>query len=199
MGVLRLNRDDARHEVHDWARRHPSLLGIRLSFPPWRPSSWLRDGTADWFWPAAQQQGIPLMVWAPGQIDAVRAIAERHPDLRIILDHMGLYVDVRDDDVAPVVEQVLGCADLPNVAVKVSALPCHSTAAYPFANLHPHVERLLGAFGNRRLFWGSDMTRLPCPYPQAVTMFTEEMPSFLTEDDKAWIMGRALSDWLGWA
>src|SRR5215510_13776179 len=85
----------------------------------------------------------------------------------------------------------------PNVAVKSSALPCYSVEAYPFRDVHPHVRRVYDAFGPRRMFWGTDWTRLPCPWRQAVTLFTEEL-AWLSSDDKEWIMGRALSEWLGW-
>jgi hypothetical protein len=66
----------------------------------------------------------------------------------------------------------------------------------------PHREVPLGrrvydAFGPQRVFWGTDLTRLPCTYRQAVTMFTEDI-SWLTADDKEWIMGRGVCEWLGW-
>ena len=48
-----------------------------------------------------------------------------------------------------------------------------------------------------RTFWGTDWTRLPCPWHQAVTLFTEELP-WLSGQDKEWIMGRAICEWLGW-
>ena len=32
------------------------------------------------------------------------------------------------------------------------------------------------AFGPRRMFWGTDWTRLPCPWRQALTLFTEDLP-----------------------
>lgn len=32
---------------------------------------------------------------------------------------------------------------------------------------------------------------------RAITMFTEEIP-WLTADDKTWIMGRGLCEWLRW-
>jgi hypothetical protein len=64
----------------------------------------------------------------------------------------------------------------PNVAVKSSALPCYSVEAYPFRDVHPHIRRVYDAFGPRRMFWGTDWTRLPCPWRQAVTLFTEELP-----------------------
>jgi hypothetical protein len=54
------------------------------------------------------------------------------------------------------------------------------------------------AFGPRRTVWGTDWTRLPCRWRQAVTLFTEELP-WLPASDKTWIMGRAICEWLGWA
>jgi hypothetical protein len=47
------------------------------------------------------------------------------------------------------------------------------------------------------MFWGTDWTRLPCQWREAVTLFTEEL-DWLTENDKTWIMGRGLCEWIGW-
>ena len=85
----------------------------------------------------------------------------------------------------------------PNVAVKASALPCYTQDRYPYRRLHPYLRRVFDAFGPKRMFWGTDYSRLPCSYREAITMFTEEIPWFSSED-KAWIMGRGLCDWLGW-
>jgi predicted TIM-barrel fold metal-dependent hydrolase len=92
---------------------------------------------------------------------------------------------------------LLKLAKRPNVAVKSSALPCYSTEPYPFRALHEPLRRIFDAFGPERMFWGTDWTRLPCPYRQAVTMFTEELP-WLKGADLEGVMGRGLSDWLGW-
>lgn len=72
-----------------------------------------------------------------------------------------------------------------------------SRQGYPYRALHPYLRRVYDAFGPKRMFWGTDLARLPCTYRQAVTMFTEEIP-WLTRVDKEWIMGRALCEWLGW-
>src|SRR4029077_20573176 len=84
-----------------------------------------------------------------------------------------------------------------NVAVKASALPGYVTDSYPYRSLHPHIRRVYDAFGPRRLFWGTDLSKLKCTYRQAVTMFSEEIPWF-TAEDKEWIMGRGLCEWIGW-
>lgn len=51
---------------------------------------------------------------------------------------------------------------------------------------------------DRSAYSGTDLSRLPCTYREGVTMFTEEIP-WLTAEDKEWIMGRAICDWLRWA
>jgi L-fuconolactonase len=95
------------------------------------------------------------------------------------------------------VDEVIKMARLPNVAVKVSALPCYVDEAYPFPTLHPLIRRVVDAFGPQRCFWGTDLSHLPCSYRQAVTLFTEEL-GFLSSMDKEWIMGRGIADWLNW-
>jgi len=81
--------------------------------------------------------------------------------------------------------------------VKVSALPCYVAESYPFPTLHPLVRRVVDAFGPQRCFWGTDLSHLPCPYKQVVTLFTEEMHS-LSATELEWIMGRGLAEWLKW-
>ena len=47
------------------------------------------------------------------------------------------------------------------------------------------------------MFWGTDITKMPCCWRQCVTMFTEELP-WLPEGDKELIMGQAVCAWWGW-
>lgn len=196
MGRLALDDPAARGAVAAWTDE-PGMLGIRLTFHWDAQRRWLHDGTADWFWPAAEQADVPVMVYAPGMLDRIAAIARRHPRLRLVIDHFALPLDARDGDVPAVVDELVGLADLPNVAVKASALPSYTDSSYPFRPLHEPIRRVVETFGARRVFWGSEMSRLRCSYRQAVTLFTEELP-FLTDDDLHWIMGRGVSEWLGW-
>jgi len=81
----------------------------------------------------------------------------------------------------------------------VDAAIIHPPASepYPYRNIHDHLRRIYDAFGPERMFWGTDITRMPCSWRQCVTLFTEELP-WLTARDKELIMGRAVCDWLGW-
>ena len=140
------------------------------------------------------------MVNAPASIKEMGEIAARHPELRIIIDHMGLR-DAKDDAIAPGIERALSLAHLPNVHLKMTLLPSFSSAPYPYRNIHSYVRRVIDAFTPKRCFWGSDLSamlsRSNCTYPQAVSLFAKEM-GFLSQDDVAWIMGRGLAECLGW-
>lgn len=178
-------------------RQQPGMLGVRLTLHrlPWR--AWFEDGAIDWFWPAAERARLPVMVYVPGLVKRLDEVAGRHPGLSLIVDHLALPMGSRDEAAFADLDQVLGLARHPNVAVKTSALPCYTSEAYPFPGLHAHIRRVYDAFGPRRMLWGTDYSRLPCSYRQAIALFTEAL-DFLSAEDKEWIMGRAAAEWLGW-
>ena len=196
MGKIKLTAPASRALMATW-KSPPHMLGIRLVFNSGRSKEWLVDGTADWFWDAAERYDVPVMAFAPNAVPKLGAIAERHHGLRMVIDHLGLSSALRGKTLEPAVDEVIKLARLPNVAVKVSALPCYVEEPYPFPTLHPIVRRVVDAFGPRRCFWGTDLSHLTCPYKQCVTLFTEEMKS-LSSAELEWIMGRGIAEWLDW-
>ena len=196
MGRLAIERPESRSLVADWTRQ-PGMLGLRFTFHTEVQKPWLTDGTADWLWTAAEKAGLPVMIFVPGSLPLVDGIAARHPGLRLVIDHLALVIGQKDDAAFADLPHLLALAKRPNVAVKASALPCCSTEPYPYRGLHPYIRQVCDAFGPRRVFWGTDWTRLPCTWRQAITLFTEELP-WLSAADKDWIMGRAVCEWLGW-
>jgi hypothetical protein len=107
------------------------MLGFRISFRHAGTHSWLDDGTANWFWAAAEQYDIPVMIFAPFVVEKIGTIAERHCGLRVIVDHMGLNVRWKGKPLGPGVDALLKFARLKNVAVKASCLPCYVDESYP--------------------------------------------------------------------
>ena len=196
MGRLSLTKPESRELIATW-KQQPHMLGIRMVFNRGQSADWLRDGTAEWFWNAAERYDIPVMAMAPNHVPKLGEVAERHPGLRLIIDHMGLHSALRGAPLDPSVERVIQLAHLKNLAVKVSALPCYVDEPYPFPTLEPLVRRVIDAFGPERCFWGTDWSHLSCPYKQGVTLFTEEMKS-LSPSELEWIMGRGLAQWLHW-
>jgi L-fuconolactonase len=176
---------------------HPGLLGIRFTFHLPAHRHMLVERKLDWLWTQAERLNKAVMLMVHFEdLPHVAEIAHRHPGLKLTIDHMGL-TRGKDAEALQGFEHLPALAKHPNVAVKVSCLPYHSSEAYPFPALHPYVRQLYEAFGPKRLFWGSDLSRLPCTYPQMITMFTEEM-QWIAPPDLEWIMGRGVCEWLGW-
>jgi L-fuconolactonase len=196
MGRLAINKPESRELLPKW-KTQPGMLGIRTAFHQGRAPLWLEDGTADWFWDAAERYDVPVMAFAPQAVPKLGEVAERHPGLRLIIDHMGLSSALRGKPLDGAVENLLKLARLKNVAVKVSALPCYVAEPYPFPTLHPLVRRVVEAFEPRRCFWGTDLSHLTSSYKQCLTLFTEEL-HFLSDNDKEWILGRGIAEWLDW-
>ena len=169
---------------------------MRFTFHNEHNRPFLTDGSADWLWPAAERAGIPLMVLMPGSLDILERIAGQHPGLKLVIDHVGLDRR-RGDRVWDDLPAVCALAQHPNVALKASGMPSLSKERYPFRDLHPHIRTLVDAFGPRRTFWGTDLTRMPCTYYECITLFTEHLP-WLKGEDLAGVMGRGVCAWLGW-
>ena len=196
MGRLAIQKPESRALVADW-KKQPGMLGMRFTFHNEHYRHFLTDGTADWLWPAAEKAGIPLMVLVPGALDHLDRIAGRHPGLKLIIDHVGLNRRDKGANVWEDLPAVCALARNPNVAVKASGMPSLSREPYPFRDLHPHIRTLVDAFGPRRTFWGTDLTRMPCSYDECMALFTEHLP-WLKGADLEQVMGRAVCDWLDW-
>jgi Protein of unknown function (DUF4236)/Amidohydrolase len=200
-GSLRLDDPKSKDLLPTW-KDQPGMLGVRHTFNRLQ-TSWLTDGTADWFWPAAAKAGIPVMTPTAGRTRDFLPIVERNPDLIFIIDHMNLSDETAKQCKIPeAIAEVVEFAKYPNAQVKMSSVPHKSSEPYPFRDLTDHIKRVFDAFGPRRSFWGTDLTagidRFPkFTYQQRITHFIEELP-FLSEEDKDWIMGRAIMRRLGW-
>lgn len=196
MGRLDTETPGAREALARW-RSQPGMLGLRFTFHRPNLMAPLTEGRIDWLWAEAERAGVPIMVLVShSMVHFIDRVAERHPGLKLVMDHLAL-TGGKDEEAFRDLDRLLAIARRPNVAVKASALPCFTRDAYPYRRLHPYIRSVYDAFGPRRMFWGTDLSRLPCTYRESITMFTEEMP-WLTAEDKAWIMGRGVCEWLGW-
>jgi predicted TIM-barrel fold metal-dependent hydrolase len=189
--------DPANRGLIDTWKQQPGMLGLRFAFLKPGTRTWLTDGTMDWLWPAAERAGLPVGLLVPDDVPAVGAIAAKHPGLRLLIDHMARRRHTADDAAWANLGELLALARYPNVAVKMTGAPAYSTEPYPFRNIHKYLKQIFDAFGPQRCFWGTDITRMPVPWKQCVTLFTEELP-WLKGRDLEFVMGRALCDWIGW-
>jgi predicted TIM-barrel fold metal-dependent hydrolase len=143
------------------------------------------------------------MFLAGGEVPRFARIAERHPQLTLIIDHKGLNSSSRTNRVTEIpaaIDQAIALSKYPNVSVKLSGAVGNSLEPYPFRDMTAYLYRLFDAYGPQRCYWGTDITNsfASASYSQRVTHFTEEL-SFLSESDKDWVMGRAILARLKWA
>ena len=197
MGRLDPEAPEARDLISHWLDT-PGNLGLRFTFhrPSFQPL--LTEGKVDWLWPLAEKAGVPIMMTCPFPImPLIDRVAERHPGLKLVMDHLGLMPGTKDDDALKGFEAVLALAQRPNVAVKCSALPCYTNEPWPHPRMLDAAHRAFDVFGPRRMFWGSDLSRLTGRYIDCVTMFTEHA-DWLKGEDLALVMGKGLRNFLGW-
>ena len=141
------------------------------------------------------------MFLAPGNMPRFATVAERHPGLTLIIDHMSLMQEIAQERrIGRAIDDVVALAKYPNVSVKLSSAPTYSFDPYPWRDMTEHLERCFDAYGPQRCYWGTDVTNsyAKASYRQRVTHFTEEL-SFLSEADKDLIMGRAIVARLRWS
>ena len=196
LGRLALDQPESRKLIAGWKSR-PGMHGLRFVFLKPETKNWPHDGTMDWLWPAAEQADIPVALLCGDFLPLVGRMAERHPRLKLIVDHLGTVRGNKGDDAFRNMPELVALAKYPNIAVKATGGPGYANDGYPFKSLEKHYRRIFDAFGPKRMFWGTDITRMPCSWRHCVTHFTEELP-WLSAGDKDLIMGRALCDWIGW-
>jgi predicted TIM-barrel fold metal-dependent hydrolase len=182
--------------VAAWKQR-PGMVGFRFSFTGAGQSTWFTDGTADWLWPEAEKAGLPIALLAGRSLDKLAQIAEQYPGLRLLIDHLGSPPLMRGAGIWSNLPAVLEMARFPNVAIKATGAPSYSAESYPHRDIHEPLQRLFDAFGPRRFFWGTDITRMSDTWRQCITLFTEELP-WLKGQDLDLVMGQAVCDWLDW-
>jgi predicted TIM-barrel fold metal-dependent hydrolase len=196
LGNFPLDRPESRALIDGWKQR-PGMLGLRFALLQPHQKTWPTDGTMDWLWPAAERAGIPIALLAATFMPVVGQVAERHPKLKLIVDHLGRPSGTKDDAAWASLPEMLALAKHANVAIKATGAPSYSSEVYPYRNIHGHLRRIYDAFGPERMFWGTDITRMPCSWRQCITLFTEELP-WLSGRDQELVMGHALCAWIGW-
>ena len=88
MGAMPLDRPESRARIASW-RDQPGMLGLRYGFLGDPARRWLHDGTIEWLWAAAEKAGVPIAMLATDSLTEIGRIAERHPGLRLTIDHLG--------------------------------------------------------------------------------------------------------------
>ena len=194
---VNLSSPDSREQILNW-RDKSGMFGIQLTFQTPLNEKPLVEGKIDWAWAAAEESGVPIHMYLPHRhLHYIERAIERHPNLKILINHFALTGGKKDVAAFGEFDKLVAMARFPNVSVKASCLPFYTTEPYPFKLLHSYIRKIYDQFGPKRMFWGTDLSRLTCTYREGLTFFSEEIP-WLTSEDKEWIMGKAICEWHGW-
>jgi predicted TIM-barrel fold metal-dependent hydrolase len=170
------NAADLRH----WMGR--GLAGVR--FHPLfydrdpRGAWWVDAPENDALWNAACDTGAILQfhMW-PRHADALARMIARHPNVRVIIDHIGK-PDVTEAPPHPSFDPILRLADFPDVFAKIGDYQIASKQGYPYTDTHSFVTKLVGTFGADRMMWGTGFPgsgRL-VPLQQALDYVERDLP-----------------------
>lgn len=229
-------------------RRDPRVVGIRIvlskgsgrwihgAYPPGLPDwsakitpephahdltegiALLDSGGYDEVLTGCERENLPVFLFAPTRADKAGEIAQRWPNLTLILDHLcASQAPVADRDEPPFrsLPELLTLAVYPNVVLKLSGVPALSDEPFPYNDMWDSVLQLVDAFGVERLMWASDISRFNGrlglharnPYGESAYGGKHNLGESLryildserlTETQKEWILERSAQKWLGW-
>ncbi|SEO83121.1 amidohydrolase family protein [Trujillonella endophytica] len=142
----------------------------------------------------AARVGLPVFVQTIGRSEHLAPWFEQVPDCRFVIDHVGL-VKSRE-----AWGTVLRLAEHPNVSLKW----CHANLAFPaeefpYPPMQAALREAVDAFGPQRVLWASDASMVRPTHTWADVLFYVRECDLLTEDERAWVLGRAARQLLGWS
>jgi L-fuconolactonase len=193
-GVARVNPEDPSAPDHLSKLTEDGFHGVRISPAADASGDWIRGRLMPPLWKCCSDLKVPMTVLAPvTRMPDVARLAERFPDLTIVVDHMADSPLNRPAEL----DKLLALQRFPKLYVKISHSWSLSSQPYPYLDSQRQIKRLYDTFGPKRLMTGTDwpLVEKYCTYAQAIDLARNHI-SFLNAEDKRWICGRtAMQVW----
>jgi len=186
--------------IEEWAKMD-GTVAVRIMFTPEVSTDPAHPGINKVL-ATAGKCDLPVNLMARGRLDQVAELAKRNPDTTLVIDHLGLEQPMKPPaPQEPWVElpKLLALAPHKNIVVKISGACTLSHEPFPYKDIRQPVSRILDTFGLDRCMWGTDWTRAVnlLTYKQGVDAFRAK--DWLSDSDRATLMGGSLSKIYGWA
>ncbi len=144
-------------------------------------------------WRAAGRAGMAMCpLINPEALPWVAAMCEKHPNVNVVIDHLGRVGAASAKPPDAEVRVLCGLARFPRVHVKISAFYALGRKQVPYTDLAPMIRQVFETYGPRRLMWGSDapyQVQPPHNYQASVDLVRERL-TFLSAEDRAWLLAR---------
>ncbi|MET0784889.1 MAG: amidohydrolase family protein [Leifsonia flava] len=159
VGYVPLHEPDRAAQRLAELQREPLFCGVRNLIHDRSDPNWLLRDDVDATLGLLEEAGVPFDVVGvlPEHLQAVVAISERHPRLRIVLDHLNKPpIGAPDDE--PWRSLLARAAENPLVFGKVSGLysAVGDPADWTVDGIRPVLDHALEVFGPDRLLYGGD-------------------------------------------
>jgi len=168
VAVLDYGSSDQCRDIHQW-KNEIGIKGVRIMGRLGNPSA-NRFRDLDLAILLREMEALNLILWFYGSLDQLNLlhlVAEELPNLKIVLNHLGfcqqgfLVDDFRRPHIEvelppPSVGRVEALAQFQNVYVMFSGEYGFSHENFPYFDVAPIAQRVLEAFGSKRLLWASD-------------------------------------------
>jgi len=150
--------DDAERMLAEHLK-HPKFVGVRALIHTMPDREWLLRPDVNEGLAVLERHHVPYDVVSvlPSELCHVRTLSERHPDLRMVIDHLSK-PPIGLDDIEPWRTLMRQVAENPNVFAKISGLypATGSLEAWSAETVGPFIHEALEVFGADRLMFGSD-------------------------------------------
>lgn len=136
--------------------RHPKLKGLRPMIQDIADVDWmLQPGLEPAFRALVANDLVFDALVLPRHLDNLLRLHQRHPDLRVVVDHCAKPA-IASGDFTGWADGMRHIAAETSAACKLSGLVTEAGAEWSLEGLRPYVDHVLSVFGPERVLWGSD-------------------------------------------
>lgn len=155
VGWIDFEGDDPCSVLEDF-RSNPRFLGIRPMLQDLLADDWILDPRFAQTLTACAEWGLAFdALIRPSHLRVVRALLERHPNLRLVIDH-GAKPNIEGGDLRAWKHELHRLARETHAYVKLSGLVTEAGDMPSIERIGPAAEIILELFGTDRVIWGSD-------------------------------------------
>lgn len=129
------------------------------------------------------------MLSDPEALSGIDKLCNRHPETTVVIDHFSR-LGMRGPATEAEMETLCRLARYPKVYVKTSAFYALGAKQPPYKDLIPMIQRVIEAFGPKRLMWASDcpyQVQSPHTYEASIELVRDHL-DFLTPEERQEIL-----------
>ena len=193
VGWVDLIRDEAKDQLREMTA-DPKFKGVRHLVESEPEDDWLVQSEVLSGLKELSLHGLSFdLLVHTRHLKYARVVAERCPELSLVIDHLGKPPIARQE-FAEWARELRPLAAFPNVYAKLSGLVTEANwATWQTDDLRPFVDRTLELFGTERLMFGSDypVCLLAASYRRVLESFQELLKDLSAEEREQVFGGNA--------